>query len=208
MRRIILYIISSIILNACISLENEHLVYYFGDSHIARLDADWYFPDSKNVNLSVSGTRIEEIDSQYHHIYDTAAICIVEIGTNNMKHGANFNVDRNVLRNFLITAYADELSKLSEQFKETYMLSVFPVSLRYESDNIVELGKFYSVMNYSIDSLTNQFDNIFFIDVQSGLASSHPLFLDDDLTIDELHLNDMGYKVLAGIIKNEIFKQR
>lgn len=179
-------------------------VYYFGDSHFSRMDENWWFPQSINHNLAIPGTLLNEITPQYQSINDSLAICFIQIGTNSIKGAFSSGVDQELLLDSLILGYEALLQDVSAKFKKSYILSVIPVSRNYDNTDTNELGELYGTINESIDSISRGIPNVAYVNVNPILVNTETYLLEDDLTIDFLHLNNFGYQLMTGEMRKII----
>lgn len=196
-----IFFLIAIIIFGCSKPDNAKC-YFFGDSHFSRLDANWWFPNATNINLAVGGTRIEQLKAQFENIEDQNACCFVEVGTNNFK-SLSYQDEYRESKDSFISQYKAILTDLSLHFQFVYLLSVIPVSEQYNNPDIKNLGLLYDNINKQLDSLTLQLSNVEFIDLSAQISTDEHLLI-NNLTTDYVHLNNIGYQLLTGKIREKI----
>ena len=169
---------------------NKESIVFLGDSITSRCDLDKYFP---NYNSGIAGNMTKDIlDNMENRVF----VCnptkvFILIGTNDLVYSG---LDNDGIKNNI----EEIINKIYEKNSNTkiYLESIYPVnnSLNKEivetrtNDNIKDLNnKIEKICNNNKCTYINMYDNL--TDKNGNMKRIY--------TVDGLHLNKIGYKVVA-----------
>ncbi|WP_300724844.1 SGNH/GDSL hydrolase family protein [uncultured Bacteroides sp.] len=164
-------------------------VAFIGNSHMAYWPLDAYFPMWKCLNYGLPGEGLDYIRSFSEDVSDCYAV--VQFGTNDLYRINSENM----------SAYADAYVKAVKAIrsKQTYLFCIFPRNDFMDSSTSV--NRFIAKLNHAIRSRIEG-TGIIYLDVFDKLLLDGRL--NPDMTVDDLHLNGNGYRILADTLLQEI----
>lgn len=159
---------------------------FIGNSHIAFWPLEVYFPKWECLNFGVPGEGIDYIESFDKNVSDSNAV--VQFGTNDIYR----------LTYDTMEAYADRYVKAVKAIpaRRTFLYCIFPRN-DYPGGSTA-VNKFIAALNDKIRSRVTGSD-IVYLDVFDRLLLDgrlNPYF-----TIDDVHLNSGGYRILTNALK-------
>lgn len=173
-------------------MEGNHLrrkVAFIGNSHMAYWPLDVYFPEWECVNYGLPGEGLEYIESFSEDVSDCYAV--VQFGTNDLYRLNDENMESYANR------YVEAVKAIRS--RGTFLFCIFPRN-DYMGDS-TSVNRFIARLNRIIrERLAGS--RIIYLDVFDRLLCDGRL--DPDMTIDDLHLNGTGYRVIAECLKNEL----
>ena len=164
---------------------NKESIVFLGDSITSRCDLDKYFPNYNVYNSGIAGNMTKDIlDNMENRVF-------VYNGTNDLVYSG---LDNDGIKNNI----EEIINKIYEKNSNTkiYLESIYPVnnSLNKEivetrtNDNIKDLNnKIEKICNNNKCTYINMYDNL--TDKNGNMKRIY--------TVDGLHLNKIGYKVVA-----------
>ena len=172
---------------------NKESIVFLGDSITSRCDLDKYFPNYNVYNSGVAGNMTKDmLDNMENRVfvYNPTKVFIL-IGTNDLVYSG---LDNDGIKNNI----EEIINKIYEKNSNTkiYLESIYPVnnSLNKEivetrtNDNIKDLNnKIEKICNNNKCTYINMYDNL--TDKNGNMKRIY--------TVDGLHLNKIGYKVVA-----------
>ena len=172
---------------------NKESIVFLGDSITSRCDLDKYFPNYNVYNSGIAGNMIKDILDNMENrvfVYNPTKVFIL-IGTNDLVYSG---LDNDGIKNNI----EEIINKIYEKNSNTkiYLESIYPVnnSLNKEivetrtNDNIKDLNnKIEKICNNNKCTYINMYDNL--TDKNGNMKRIY--------TVDGLHLNKIGYKVVA-----------
>ena len=195
-----------ILLIQCQMNEQKTRNYFIGDSHIARWDLNADFPGSENINLGVGGDVIEGVSRRIKSIdikNDAGSQCFILVGTNNCLAMIYDGIERDSIVNEMISGYYKLLDSIPGGFDHVYVLSIFPTEKGYYPAGDEHVPYIYGKVNDSLRIMTRNRPKISFIDV-SGPLTDKENYLKPDFTLDALHLNADGYRMLSQVVRQQM----
>ena len=172
---------------------NKESIVFLGDSITSRCDLDKYFPNYNVYNSGFAGNMTKDILDNMENrvfVYNPTKVFIL-IGTNDLVYSG---LDNDGIKNNI----EEIINKIYEKNSNTkiYLESIYPVnnSLNKEivetrtNDNIKDLNnKIEKICNNNKCTYINMYDNL--TDKNGNMKRIY--------TVDGLHLNKIGYKVVA-----------
>ena len=172
---------------------NKESIVFLGDSITSRCDLDKYFPNYNVYNSGIAGNMTKDILDNMENrvfVYNPTKVFIL-IGTNDLVYSG---LDNDGIKNNI----EEIINKIYEKNSNTkiYLESIYPVnnSLNKEivetrtNDNIKDLNnKIEKICNNNKCTYINMYDNL--TDKNGNIKRIY--------TVDGLHLNKIGYKVVA-----------
>ena len=172
---------------------NKESIVFLGDSITSRCDLDKYFPNYNVYNSGIAGNMTKDILDNMENrvfVYNPTKVFIL-IGTNDLVYSGldNYGIKNNI---------EEIINKIYEKNSNTkiYLESIYPVnnSLNKEivetrtNDNIKNLNnKIEKICDNNKCIYINMYDNL--TDKKGNMKRIY--------TVDGLHLNKIGYKVVA-----------
>lgn len=172
---------------------NKESIVFLGDSITSRCDLDKYFPNYNVYNSGIAGNMTKDILDNMENrvfVYNPTKVFIL-IGTNDLVYS---ELDNDGIKNNI----EEIINKIYEKNSNTkiYLESIYPVnnSLNKEivetrtNDNIKDLNnKIEKICNNNKCTYINMYDNL--TDKNGNMKRIY--------TVDGLHLNKIGYKIVA-----------
>lgn len=172
---------------------NKESIVFLGDSITSRCDLDKYFPNYNVYNSGIAGNMTKDILDNMENrvfVYNPTKVFIL-IGTNDLVYSG---LDNDGIKNNI----EEIINKIYEKNSNTkiYLESIYPVnnSLNKEivetrtNDNIKDLNnKIEKICNNNKCTYINMYGNL--TDKNGNMKRIY--------TVDGLHLNKIGYKVVA-----------
>ena len=172
---------------------NKESIVFLGDSITSRYDLDKYFPNYNVYNSGIAGNMTKDIlENMENRIftYNPTKVFIL-IGTNDLVYSG---LDNDGIKNNI----EEIINKIYEKNNNTkiYLESIYPIntSLNKEiveirtNDNIKDLNnKIEKMCDNNKCTYINMYDNL--TDKNGNMKKIY--------TVDGLHLNKIGYKVVA-----------
>ena len=172
---------------------NKESIVFLGDSITSRCDLDKYFPSHNIYNSGIAGNMTKNILENMENrvfVYNPTKVFIL-IGTNDLVYSG---LDNDGIKNNI----EEIINKIYEKNSNTkiYLESIYPVntSLNKEivetrtNDNIKDLNnKIEKICDNNKCTYINMYDNL--TDKNGNMKRIY--------TVDGLHLNKIGYKVVA-----------
>ena len=172
---------------------NKESIVFLGDSITSRCDLNKYFPNYNVYNSGIAGNMTKDILDNMENrvfVYNPTKVFIL-IGTNDLVYSG---LDNDEIKNNI----EEIINKIYEKNSNTkiYLESIYPVnnSLNKEivetrtNDNIKDLNnKIEKICNNNKCTYINMYDNL--TDKNGNMKRIY--------TVDGLHLNKIGYKVVA-----------
>ena len=172
---------------------NKESIVFLGDSITSRCDLDKYFPNYNVYNSGIAGNMTKDILDNMENrvfVYNPTKVFIL-IGTNDLVYSG---LDNDGIKNNI----EEIINKIYEKNSNTkiYLESIYPVnnSLNKEivetrtNDNIKDLNnKIEKICKNNKCTYINMYDNL--TDKNGNMKRIY--------TVDGLHLNKIGYKVVA-----------
>lgn len=172
---------------------NKESIVFLGDSITSRCDLNKYFPNYNVYNSGIAGNMTKDILDNMENrvfVYNPTKVFIL-IGTNDLVYSG---LDNDGIKNNI----EEIINKIYEKNSNTkiYLESIYPVnnSLNKEivetrtNDNIKDLNnKIEKICNNNKCTYINMYDNL--TDKNDNMKRIY--------TVDGLHLNKIGYKVVA-----------
>lgn len=172
---------------------NKESIVFLGDSITSRCDLDKYFPNYNVYNSGIAGNMTKDILDNMENrvfVYNPTKVFIL-IGTNDLVYSG---LDNGGIKNNI----EEIINKIYEKNSNTkiYLESIYPVNnlLNKEivetrtNDNIKNLNnKIEKICDNNKCTYINMYDNL--TDKNGNIKRIY--------TVDGLHLNKIGYKVVA-----------
>ncbi len=172
---------------------NKESIVFLGDSITSRCDLNKYFPNYNVYNSGIAGNMTKDILDNMENrvfVYNPTKVFML-IGTNDLVYSG---LDNDGIKNNI----EEIINKIYEKNSNTkiYLESIYPVnnSLNKEivetrtNDNIKDLNnKIEKICNNNKCTYINMYDNL--TDKNGNMKRIY--------TVDGLHLNKIGYKVVA-----------
>lgn len=172
---------------------NKESIVFLGDSITSRYDLNKYFPNYNVYNSGIAGNMTKDIlDNMENRVfaYNPTKVFIL-IGTNDLVYSG---LDNDGIKNNI----EEIINKIYEKNSNTkiYLESIYPVnnSINKEivetrtNDNIKDLNnKIEKICNNNKCTYINMYDNL--TDKNGNMKRIY--------TVDGLHLNKIGYKVIT-----------
>ena len=179
-------------------------ILFLGDSITYRYDLDKYYENYYTVNSGIEGNRINDIlDDMKERVYQyNPSKIILLIGTNDLDESYDSSVDE-VYNNFKRLLHE---IKNNRKLSKVFVVSVYPVNNDIKNSNakgktnerIIEYNN--KVKRYCEE---NKYT---YIDLHDDLLDENGN-LDEDYTVDGLHISDKGYEIITNKIKKYINKK-
>lgn len=162
---------------------------FIGNSHIAYWPLESYFPNWECRNYGVPGEGLEYVESFNRDVADCRVV--FQFGTNDLYRLNNENTED----------YAERYVKAVRAISSvrTYLFCIFP---RNDYMDSTAVNHFIAGLNAKIKKRVAEETGIVYLDVFDRLLLNGRL--NPEMTIDDLHLNGAGYRVLARALR-EVF---
>lgn len=170
-------------------MEDELKFAFIGNSHIAYWPLESYFPKWECVDYGVPGEGLEYVESFNKDVSDCNVV--IQFGTNDLYRLNNENMDS------YVEGYIKAVRAIAS--RKTYLFCIYP---RNDYRDSTAINCFIARLNAKIKKGVEGDTNIVYLDVFDKLLSEGRL--NADLTIDDLHLNGAGYRILAHALR-ELF---
>ncbi|TWV14324.1 SGNH/GDSL hydrolase family protein [Bacteroidaceae bacterium HV4-6-C5C] len=154
---------------------------FVGDSHIALWPLEIYFPKWECFNYGLPGEGMDYIESFQRDVSDCKLV--IEFGTNDLYRLNNENIDAYVEHYVYAIEAIPSLQK--------YLYCILP---RNDYSDSSATNRFISRLNKKIHAKIATSD-IIYLDVFDRLLEGGRL--NESLTVDGLHLNSQGYRILT-----------
>ena len=171
---------------------NKESIVFLGDSITSRCDLDKYFPNYNVYNSGIAGNMTKDILDNMENrvfVYNPTKVFIL-IGTNDLVYSG---LDNDGIKNNI----EEIINKIYEKNSNTkiYLESIYPVnnSINKEivetrtNENIKDLNNKIEKICNNKCTYINMYDNL--TDKNGNMTRIY--------TVDGLHLNKIGYKVVA-----------
>lgn len=155
---------------------------FIGNSHIAYWPLEMYFPKWECLNFGVPGEGISYVELFDRNVSN--CIAVIQFGTNDLYTLNHENMDAYAVR------YVKAVQAISA--RQTFLFCIFPRN-DYGGGS-TSVNRFIASLNEKIRKGIRDTD-IIYVDVFDQLLSNGRL--NPDFTIDDVHLNGAGYRVLA-----------
>lgn len=172
---------------------NKESIVFLGDSITSRYDLDKYFPNYNVYNSGIAGNMTKDIlENMENRVFAyNPTKSFILIGTNDLVYSG---LDNDGIKNNI----EEIINKIYEKNSNTkiYLESIYPVnnSINKEivetrtNDNIKDLNnKIEKICNNNKCTYINMYDNL--TDKNGNMKRIY--------TVDGLHLNKIGYKVIT-----------
>lgn len=180
-------------------------IVFLGDSIIEMYNLDKFFPNKNYINRGISSNESGHILKRLQsNVIDIAPkIIILHVGANDIGHKVPID---DYLKNV-----NDIIDKISQSLPDSYILvdSIFP-TVKLNSINSKNLTKRRD--NATISNVNDKLKNLCrtksqtckvkYLDMTKLLAKNNEL--NRDYTLDGLHLNEKGYKIVSREYTNQI----
>ena len=173
-----------LLIEACLSDDDEEDLAFIGDSLVARWDLQEYFPSRHTGNYGVSGSGIAHIEDYKGYFVDKDVVVI--IGTNDLEHVKSDEAE-------YAERYVDAVLQLGAE--KIYLFSIFPRSFENDADSInYKVARINGLIKERIDSTS-----VHYIDVFDDLSKGDSI--DMQYSYDGLHLSTYGYELISSRLK-------
>lgn len=159
---------------------------FIGNSHIAYWPLESYFPKWECLNYGVPGGGLDYVEAFNKDVSDCNVV--IQFGTNDIYRLNIENMDSYVER------YVKAIRAIPS--RQTFLFCIFP---RNDYRDSSAVNRFIAQLNASIKKRVEEDTNIVYLDVFDSLLSEGRL--NADLTIDDLHLNGAGYRILVHALR-------
>lgn len=160
---------------------------FIGDSLIAFWPLEVYFPQWECLNFGIPGGGLNHIELFTEDVSNCNAV--IEFGTNDIYSLNEENIDAYVER------YVSAI--LSIPTRQTYLFSLLPRN-DYDGES-GSVNRFIVSLNQKIQKRIES-THIIYMNVFDRLLLNGRL--NPDLTIDNVHLNSKGYRILTEYLKS------
>ena len=173
-------------------MEDKPKFAFVGNSHMAFWALNVYFPQWECLNYGAPGEGLAYVESFHEDTSDCQVV--IQFGSNDIYQLNEENTDDYVER------YVKAV--LAVPKVKTYLFCIFP---RNDYDDYsTAVNKFIRMLNEKIVAkLTGT--GIIYLDVFDQLLMNGRL--NPELTIDDLHLNGKGYRILSTALKQAFNRQ-
>lgn len=186
-------IFTTLYFSGCEDNVHSQELYFIGDSHIARWDLGYYFPNYITYNKGVSGSNIQYLE-ECENKYANKNI-VVMIGSNDIGViGTKYTLEDYAMK------YVSAIEQLHG--KIVYIYSILP------NDNIennwdVDYSKTVPMLNSAIESeLKRLGTNAVYVNIYNLMTING--YLNPEYYSDGLHLNYYGYEILANKLQEQL----
>lgn len=161
---------------------------FIGNSHFAFWPVEACFPKWECLNYGVPAKGIDYVETFDKDVSDCYAV--VQFGTNDIYR---LNADN-------MEAYADRYVKAVKAIhaRRTYLFCIFP---RNDYADSTAVNRFIAALNNEIKNRIAD-SGIIYLDVFESLLLNGRL--NPALTLDDLHLNGAGYRILKETLLNSV----
>ena len=178
----------------------DHNIVFVGDSLTYFYDLEENFGSKYNlVNSGVSGNTtddiLDDIDNRVYK-YNPSKV-IIQIGINDMRNGkSNEYIYNNIMKIVRNIKEKRSLSKI-------YIVSLYPIN--DSDDEIINKSSLKNRTNEKIDYINKMLKeevngtDIVYIDINKKLKDENGI-LKLKYTVDGIHLNESGYKVITNVL--------
>ena len=165
-------------------------VAFIGNSHMAYWPLEVSFPDWDCLNFGRPGEGLAYVEAFSEDVSGCDAV--VQFGSNDL-YGLNGDN---------LEAYADRYVKAVRAIRSrrTFLFCIFPRNDYAGGSTAV--NRFIARLNEAIRRRVEGCAGIVYLDVFGLLLKDGRL--DPDLTVDDLHLNGAGYRVLAACLRDAL----
>lgn len=167
--------------------ETRRKVAFIGNSHIAYWPLEVYFPDWDCRNFGRPGEGLACVEAFAEDVADCDAV--VQSGSNDLCRIHDGNLE----------AYVDRYVEAVRGIRSlrTYLFCIFPRNDYMGGSTSV--NRFIARLNTAIRRRVEGCEGIVYLDVFDRLLLDGRLR--PDMTVDDLHLNGAGYRVLAACLR-------
>lgn len=172
---------------------NKESIVFLGDSITSRCDLDKYFSNYNVYNSGIAGNMTKDILDNMENrvfVYNPTKVFIL-IGTNDLVYSG---LDNDEIKNNI----EEIINKIYEKNSNTkiYLESIYPVNNSLNKE-IVETRTNYNIkdLNNKIEKICNN-NKCTYINMYDNLTDKNGN-MKRIYTVDGLHLNKIGYKVVA-----------
>lgn len=189
---ILVFFLAAFFFSGCSFEHEESELCFIGDSITNQWDLDSYFPGYAIHKHAVGGARIQDMD-KWDLSDCEGKSTIILMGTNNIGLLELENPSASNIRKKFIQQYMDRLKRIKAQ--ELWVLSILPRNHKHKQTSSV--NQHIEIVNNDIKealktlSTPSHFVNVFY----DFLGDDYNI--DEDLFIDGLHPNRLGYDILA-----------
>jgi len=176
-----------------VGMEGKLKISFIGDSHIAYWPFESYFPKWECYNYGVPGKGLDYVEMFHKDVSDSYVV--VQLGTNDIYNLNTENMDVYVER------YVKAVGAISS--RGTYLFCIFP---RNDFMDGTAVNCFIALLNGKIREKIKEETNVVYLDVFDKLLLNDKL--NPDLTIDDLHLNGAGYRILVYTLRDLFLTDR
>lgn len=170
-------------------MEGKTKFAFIGNSHIAYWPLESYFPQWECRNYGVPGEGLDYVERFHEDVSDSYVV--IQFGTNDIYHLNTENMDVYVER------YVKAVSAILS--RGTYLFCIFP---RNDFMDSTAVNRFIALLNEKVRKKIEEETNVVYLDVFDKFLLNDRL--NPDLTIDDLHLNGAGYRILVHTLR-ELF---
>lgn len=185
----LLCIILTVSLWSCDNNDDDKMLYFIGDSIVARWDLSESFPSRRTENLGKSRAGIDYLESFKGRFVSKTVVLM--IGTNNS------NLMTVEERDAFADRYIDAIEALGAE--RVYLYSILPRDFASDPDDINDdVEAFNSIISTRVKSIPG----IVYIDAYDRFF--HNGKLDSQMLNDGLHLSQYGYEILTYLLIKEL----
>lgn len=175
-------------LAACSDDREGTVMYFTGDSLIARWDLELYFPSWVTYNDGKSGATIDYIESQAGKYAGKKVT--VEIGTNDQSQ-LTTESRPNYLKRYIAAITGLGAEKI-------YLFSLLPRDFNNDAAGLNEnIREFNSMVRQAVKGLPE----VVYLDVYDNFLKDGDLNLSPEYYSDGLHLSPYGYEIMSTYLK-------
>lgn len=173
--------------------ETWRKVAFIGNSHIAYWPLEACFPEWDCRNFGRPGEGLAYVEAFVEDVGDCEAV--VQFGSNDLYRLNEENLE----------AYADRYVEAVQAIRSqrTYLFCIFPRN-DYAGGS-TSVNRFIARLNAAIRRRVEDGGGIVYLDVFDRLLADGRLR--PDMTVDDLHLNGAGYRVLAACLREAMMRQ-
>lgn len=172
-------------------MEKKPKFAFVGNSHIAYWPLEPYFPKWECQNYGVPGEGLDYVEAFDKDVSDCHVI--IQFGTNDIYRLNGENMDDYVERYVKAVCAIPSVS--------TCLFCIFP---RNDFMDSTAVNRFIALLNTKIRKKIEEETDVAYLDVFDRLLLNGRL--NPDLTVDDVHLNGAGYRILVYTLR-EFFKQ-
>ena len=172
-------------------------IVFAGDSITDRYDLNkfYIYEDKLIINSGISGYKTTNMISRFNNLIEqyNADKLFLMIGTNDLGTG----VDKNVALDNIKTIIT--MTKKTNPNIKIYYETIYPINRSKRGKKEKRFNEDIQYINMKMEEYCKN-NNITYIDVYSSLIDSNGN-LNEEYTMDGLHLTDAGYDVVTKILK-------